>query len=75
MEAMRKCIRCNTEMVEDLDIKVEGGAYRIKITQQGLFKDNLGKLKCAVCPKCGFAETYIQDISKIKKLTLNNKEK
>jgi len=37
---MRKCLRCNVEMVEDLDVKVEGGAYRIKITQQGIFKDN-----------------------------------
>ena len=37
--------------------------------------EKVGKLKCAVCPKCGFAETYIQDTSKIKKLTLNNKEK
>ena len=23
---MRKCLRCDTEMVEDLDVKVEGGA-------------------------------------------------
>ena len=46
---MRKCLRCNAEMVEDLDVKVEGGAYGIKITQQGIFKDNLGKLQCAVC--------------------------
>lgn len=47
----------------------------ITLTFRIIFKDNLGKLKCAVCPKCGFAETYIQDTSKIKKLTLNNKEK
>ena len=61
---MRKCIRCNIEMIEDLDVKV---------TQQGIFKENLGKLKCAVCPECGYTETYIQDTSKIKKLVLNNK--
>ena len=41
---MRKCLRCNVEMVENLDVKVEGVAYGIKITQQGIFKDNLGKL-------------------------------
>ena len=35
---MRKCLRCDTEMVEDLDVKVEGGAYGIKVTQQGIFK-------------------------------------
>ena len=70
---MRKCIRCNIEMVEDLDVKVEGGAYGVKVTQQGIFKENLGELKCAVCPECGYTETYDQDTSKIKKLVLNNK--
>lgn len=40
---MRKCIRCNIEMIEDLDVKVEGGAYGVKVTQQGIFK----KLKSA----------------------------
>lgn len=65
---MRECIRCNAEMIEDLDIKVEGAAYGIKITQQGIFQNNLGKLKCAVCSQCGYTETYIQDTSKIKKV-------
>ncbi len=39
---MRKCIRCNAEMIENLDVKVEGRADGIKITQQGIFRDNLG---------------------------------
>ena len=30
---MRKCIRCNIEMIEDLDVKVEGSDYGLKITQ------------------------------------------
>ena len=71
---MRKCLRCSVKMVEDLDVKVEGGAYGLKVTQQGLLKDNLGKLKCAICPECGYTEIYIQDVSKVKKLTLNKKE-
>lgn len=29
---MRKCLRCNAEMIEDLDVKVEGGAYGLKVT-------------------------------------------
>ena len=65
---MRKCIRCDVEMIEDLDVKGEGAAYGLKVTEQGIFKNNLGKIKCAVCPKCGYTETYIEDTSKIKKI-------
>lgn len=64
----RRCLRCNVEMIEGLDIKVEGAAYGIKITQQGLFKDNLGKVQCAICPECGYMETYIEDTNKMKKI-------
>ena len=64
---MRTCIRCHAEMIEDFDLKVEGGAAGLKITRQGLFRDNLGKLACAVCPECGYAETYLPDTSRIKK--------
>lgn len=64
----RRCLRCNIEMIEDFDIKVEGAGYGIKITQQGLFKDNLGKVQCAICPSCGYMETYIKDTNKVKKI-------
>lgn len=30
-------------------------------------------LKCAVCPECGYTETYVQDTSKIKKKELEKK--
>lgn len=65
---MRKCLRCNVEMVEDLEVKVEGGTYGIRVTEYGIFKKSLGKFKCAVCPDCGYTETYIEDPSKIKDL-------
>ena len=38
---MRQCLRCNIEMKEDYDVKVEGAAYGLKITKPGIFKDNL----------------------------------
>ena len=63
----RRFLRCNVEMIEDFDVKVEGAGYGIKITQQGLFKDNLGKVQCAICPECGYMETYIEDTNKVKK--------
>lgn len=69
----RRCLRCNVEMLEDLDIKVEGAGYGIKITQQGLFKDNLGKVECAICPECGYMETYIKDTTKVKKQEKSSK--
>lgn len=70
---MRNCIRCNVEMKEDLEVKVEGRADGIKVTEHGVFKENLGKLRCAVCPECGYVETYIQDTNKIKNLDKKNK--
>ena len=63
---MRKCIRCEFEMRENYDVKVEGGAYGLKITKQGIFKDNLGKVHVAVCPKCGYLEFYLGDNKKKK---------
>lgn len=63
---MRKCIRCDIPMKENFDVKVEGAAYGLKITEQGIFKDNLGKVKAAVCPECGYLELYLDDVSKIK---------
>ena len=67
---MRNCVRCHAQMVEGLDVKVEGGAYGLQVTQPGIFKDNLGKFQCAVCPECGYTEMYIEDTAKIRKLTL-----
>lgn len=41
---MKKCLRCNGKMVENLDVKVEGSAYGIKVTQQGRKKSKSLKL-------------------------------
>lgn len=71
---MRECLRCNVLMVEDLDVKVERGAYGIKITEVGIFKDNLGKLRCAVCPECGYTELYVKEPAIVKKLVPKKKK-
>ena len=62
---MRQCLRCNIEMKEDDDVKVEGAAYGLKITKPGIFKDNLGKVHAAACPKCGYLEFYLKDTAKL----------
>ncbi len=61
---MRQCIHCGIEMAESLDIKVEGGAYGLKITKPGVFRESIGKVRAAVCPRCGYIEFYLEDTSK-----------
>lgn len=70
---MRKCIRCQTEMIEDLEIIVTGGSYGICVKEKGLFKTSLGKIKCAVCKDCGYVETYLENTDKIRELIGNVK--
>ena len=65
---MRKCLRCESDMVEDLEVMVSGGGYGIDVREKGLFKGSLGKIKCAVCKSCGYVENYIEDLEKLKKL-------
>ena len=40
---MRKCVRCECDMVANYDVKVEGGAYGLKITKP-LYVLNVGTL-------------------------------
>ena len=65
---MRECLRCKTAMVEDLAVMVTNGGYGVDVRQKGIFKGSLGKIKCAVCPECGYTEAYIEDTERIKKL-------
>jgi len=65
---MRKCLRCETEMIENLELMVSNGSYGLDVRQKGLFKPTLGKIKCAVCPKCGYTETYLTDYENLKKI-------
>ena len=38
------------------------------VREKGMFKNAIGKIKCAVCPECGYTENYIENTDKIKKL-------
>lgn len=65
---MRKCIRCGDEMIEKCDIKVEGAAYGIKITDStGIFANRIEKPKVAICPSCGEVSLYIENVSSLRK--------
>ena len=71
---MRKCLRCQTEMVEDLNVMVSNGGYGVDVREKGMFKGSLGKVKCAVCPACGYLETYIEKTDGIRELVEKNKQ-
>ena len=65
---MRKCLRCESDMLDDLSVMVTNGAYGIDVREKGMFKKSLSKLKCAVCPQCGYTDMYVEDLEKIKNL-------
>lgn len=65
---MRNCLRCETEMVDDLAVMVSNGGYGIDVREKGMFKSAIEKIKCAVCPECGYTEIYVENTEKIKTL-------
>ncbi len=65
---MKKCLRCHTEMVENLIAMASNGGFGLDVREKGMFKGSLGKIKCAVCPECGYIETYIDTPEKVKEL-------
>ena len=66
---MRECIRCKTEMVENLNIRDSGQCTSIIIHTKGLFGKTLGKVKAAVCPNCGEISLYLEDTTKLRNLS------
>ena len=69
---MRKCLRCESQMVEDLAVMVTNKHIGIEVREQGMFKMPLEKIKCAVCPNCGYVETYVEVSYFIKKIADKN---
>ena len=67
---MRMCIRCNTEMLEGLDISATMNSDKLRVTRpetSGMLPKNyFGELKAAVCPQCGYVETYLSRLDKIQ---------
>ena len=70
---MRKCLRCETTLIEDLSLMVSNGGYGLDVREKGVFKTTLSKIKCAVCPECGYTEMYVENTEKIKQLIKPNK--
>lgn len=70
---MRKCLRCETVMVEGLMLMDSSDSHNIDVREKGIFKWPLAKIMCAVCPQCGYVETYIEDTERIKALADNDR--
>ena len=67
---MRKCIRCDAEMLEGLDIRDPYHCDVLRVTRpetSGILPKNyFGNVKAAVCPNCGYLETYLSRLDKIQ---------
>lgn len=67
---MRRCIRCDAEMVEGLEIRDSTHCTMLGVTRPGtagmLPKDRFGDIKAAVCLQCGYVETYLSRLDKIQ---------
>lgn len=67
---MRKCIRCDVEMIGGLNILSTMHQDALRVTRpqtSGMLPKNwFGNLKAAVCPKCGYVETYLDRLDKIQ---------
>lgn len=65
---MRKCLRCQTDMIENCAIKIEGAGYGIVMAtdDKRLFAHRIGKPKVAICPNCGEVSVYIENVDGLK---------
>lgn len=63
---MRICSRCQSEMIEGFDVKVEMAGYGIKISKgTGILAKRVEKPKVAICPKCGEISLYVENLDEI----------
>lgn len=65
---MRKCLRCDEIMIEDYMLKTENLTATASVVLgkgSGIFSETKGKIKAAVCPKCGEISIFFDKIEKI----------
>ncbi len=58
---MRKCLRCGAEMQEGYTLFGSDDYWPVIVAENGKwFPREIGRLSCAVCPGCGYAELYVE---------------
>lgn len=63
---MRKCLRCGTEMKENVMVKISGflNTVGINIVEESTFiSEKFGRAKVAACPNCGELSFYLDEES------------
>lgn len=67
---MRKCLRCQSEMLEGYGLKVMNvlaGPAQVSLSKStGVLSDPIEKVKVAVCPCCGELSLYVENTDKLK---------
>lgn len=65
---MRICNRCNCEMAEGYSLQISNltaiGSLQL-VKGRTIFGEEMGKVKVAVCPKCGELSLYFENIDKL----------
>jgi len=65
---MRKCLRCEEAMLENYMLKTENLTAQASVLLaegRGFFSNAKGKVKAAICPKCGEISIYFEDVHKL----------
>ena len=66
---MRICIRCGTEMKEGYSLQISNltamGVLQLVEGKSVFSSKILGRVKTAVCPKCGEISLYFEDIDEL----------
>ena len=67
---MRKCIRCQSEMIGGYGLKVQNvftGVAQVALSKStSVLSDPIEKVKVAVCPCCGEISIYVENTDKLK---------
>jgi len=66
---MKKCLKCQSDMVEGLNILSTMGSELQLANRFPKGQMNKVKVKVYVCPQCGYIELYTEDLENLKHLT------
>lgn len=64
---MRKCLRCDKEMIEGYTIREESEAAMIQLVESEELLAKRIQPRVAVCPVCGEVSVYIENIERLQK--------